>query len=307
MPEDRRSQSGTHEDRGRSGGAIAAPKPIIIIRKKKKHAAHVHHGGSWKIAYADFVTAMMAFFLLLWLISSPDKTKLQGLAQYFSAQPAAVESVAGGNGTMGGEAVGNASAAQSGSPSVNSQNSEAEDQSKSSDKSRNGDAMRPDATLRVLAEELRISFEQAQNKDKLTNQTSLKQDRSGLRISLVDTAQRPMFRPGTADMYPYAKDLVQLIASRIMKGSYRVAIEGHTDGLGGGGPGNWKLSGDRAEAARQVLVGAGFAQDRIAEVDALAGTQPAYPDDPNRPENRRIVIVVLSEAAAFPDDLTFKR
>lgn len=306
MPDERRTRSGTVEDRGKPGGAIAQ-RPIIIIRKKRKHGSHAHHGGSWKIAYADFVTAMMAFFLLLWLISSPDKTKLQGLAQYFSAQPAAVESVAGGNGTMGGEAVGNASAAQSGSPAANVQSSQSEDQSKSDEKARKGDAARPDATLRVLAEELRISFEQAQNKDKVTSQTSVKQDRSGLRISLVDTAQRPMFRPGTASMYPYAKDMLSLIASHIMKGSYRVAIEGHTDGLGGGSASNWKLSGDRADAARQVLVDAGFAQDRIAEVDALAGTEPAYPDDPNRPENRRIVIVVLSEPAAFPADLTFKR
>lgn len=284
-----------------------AKPEVIVIRRKVKVDGGGHHGGSWKIAYADFVTAMMAFFLLLWLLSSPDKAKLEGIAQYFSAQPAAIEATAGGNGTLGGDAVSHTNAASSGSPSTNSETANDESKAESAEKKHKGDASRPDAALRVLAEELKISFQTVANKAKTTNQTSIKQDREGLRISLVDSTSRPMFRPGTAELYPYAVDAIRLITSRILNGSYRVAIEGHTDAVGGDSDANWRLSGDRANAARRVMAAAGLGRDRMAEVTALAGTDPAYPDDPNRAENRRIVIVILSEPSSYPEDITFKR
>lgn len=279
----------------------------IIIRKKRRAHDSQHHGGSWKIAYADFVTAMMAFFLLLWLLSTPDKERLEGLADYFSSTPTALEVNSGSDGMMTGQVVRSSGASQNGSSASKANKDSSETQGESAeDKSRNADANRPDTVLRVLADELRLSLEQVSDKIPATKQVSVKEDRKGLRISLVDTESRPMFRSGTADLYPYAVDVLRHIAAKTMKGGYRIAIEGHSDGVGGGSDLNWRLSGDRAQAARKVMLEAGFGSDRIAEVAALGNNEPLFPEDPSRAENRRIVIVVLSEPAAYPQDLTFR-
>jgi len=131
-------------------------------------------------------------------------------------------------------------------------------------------------------------------------------DRDGVRISLMDTAQRPMFVGATAVLNPFARAMLGEIARKLSKSGAQIAIEGHTDAIGGQSDANWRLSADRALAARSAMVAAGLTTDRFAEVVALAGTQPVYPGEPSRPENRRITIVALGAAPALPSDPSFK-
>ena len=269
-------------------------EPTIVIRKVRKKGADAHHGGAWKVAYADFVTAMMAFFMLLWLISSPDKEKLKGLAEYFTPEePHAVGSNGAEAGTGGQSAKTNASSGQAA-------------QQPATGTSRGATADVPDASMRVIAAELRVVLDSMPEARELKDSVQLESSREGLRINLTDTAQRPMFRGPTAELNDYARNMLSSIARRLVKSPARIAIEGHTDSVGGQSDTNWRLSGDRAQAARSAMIGAGLTPDRFSEVVALAGTQPIYPDQPDRAENRRITIVVLAEAPALPRDVNFQ-
>ena len=272
----------------------------IVIRKIKK-AAHGHHGGAWKVAYADFVTAMMAFFMLLWLISNPDKQRLKGLAEYFS--PAA-PSAAGGDAPgdvpgMGGrpQRTNSDNATSKGQPTMNVATGGA---------AHGGTANVPDASLRVLAQEMRVALESLPQDDAAKQGIRIEESRDGLRISLADTSSRSMFRSDTAELNGFARELLGRVAAKLANSGAQIAIEGHTDGTGGQSETNWRLSGERALAARQAMIAAGLTPDRFAEVVALAGTRPVYPDQPNRPENRRITVVALGDAPVLPSDSSFR-
>lgn len=278
----------------------ANERPIVIRRIKK--VAGGHHGGAWKVAYADFVTAMMAFFMLLWLISNPDKQKLKGLAQYFSPAVAAGQgqpSAAGnmdGNGARAGAGAGQSAASQ-GQPTP---------PSATNGNTRGGTAQVPDASLRVMATELRValdSMSEAQGKQNL----QVEQAPDGMRVTLMDTDKQSMFRSDTAELNPFARELLAKVAAKLIKVGSPIAIEGHTDGAGGAqSDRNWNLSGERALAARSALIAAGLTADRISETIAKGASQPVYPDQPNRPENRRITIVLQAGASSLPNDVSFK-
>lgn len=279
------------------------PRPIIV-RRVKKVSGGGHHGGAWKVAYADFVTAMMAFFMLLWLLSSPDKERLKGLAEYFSPSTASsspgetIESLAGERPGLGGRTA----RAQSDNPQTNGQPTA---KAATAGAARGGTASVPDASLRILAEELRVLLQPTPSDQSTARNTAVAQSREGIRLSLMDAPGRSMFRPGTAELNDYARALLNRVAAKLAPGGYPIAIEGHTDGVGGQSDANWRLSGERALAARAALVGGGVLPDRFSEVVALADTQPVYPDQPDRPENRRITIVLLAEASALPQDVGF--
>jgi len=274
------------------------PRPIVI-RKVRKVAAAAHHGGAWKVAYADFVTAMMAFFMLLWLISSPDKEKLKGLAAYFSPAPPTASAM-NSPGETPGEG-GRTRRAQADSKQASGQPAA---EPATTGTSRGGTAAIPDSSMRVIAEELRIAIDSADSRD--NPEVRIEQSRDGVRISLMDSARRSMFQGSTANLNDHARNLLTGIAGKLRKSGSRIAIEGHTDSIGGLSDANWRLSGDRALAARRALVGAGLTPDRFSEVVALAGSQPLYPDQPDRPENRRITVVVLAESPALPSDVSFQ-
>ncbi|WP_426265876.1 flagellar motor protein MotB [Sphingomonas sp. LHG3443-2] len=277
----------------------AAPNQRPIVIRKVKKVVGGHHGGAWKVAYADFVTAMMAFFMLLWLLSSPDEQKLKGLAEYFSPSTSA-----------SGEA-GESMAAASSGPASQSKLTDPSQAPAGGSPSRSpaatagaqsgGSASVPDPTLRIVAEELKLLLQPTSTPLAERQTIQMEQNREGLRISLMDDMRRSMFRPGTAELNTYARFMLAEVAKRITKTELRVAIEGHTDNVGGSATGNWQLSSARALAARSALVDAGFPAPRIAEVVALADTQPVYPDQPGRPENRRITIVLLAEGSPLPD------
>ncbi|WP_010545186.1 flagellar motor protein MotB [Sphingomonas elodea] len=273
-------------------------RPIIV--KKVKKVAGGHHGGAWKVAYADFVTAMMAFFMLLWLLANPDKDRLKGLAKYFSptiadsAPATPVSNTAPGAGGPTRRSEADPSAAK-GTPTF---------EVTTSGSARGGTADVP-ATMRVMASELMVALEATPQSQGKKN-TDVKQDRDGLRITLMDTDQQPMFRANTAELNPYARMLLAKIASKIATVGAQIAIEGHTDGAGGQSDANWLLSGQRALAARSALIAGGVTPDRFAEVVAMGATQPVYPDQPNRAENRRISIVLKGQTSALPSDSSFK-
>ncbi|WHU04746.1 MULTISPECIES: flagellar motor protein MotB [unclassified Sphingomonas] len=275
-------------------------RPIIIKRVKK--VAGGHHGGAWKVAYADFVTAMMAFFMLLWLIANPDKQRLKGLAAYFSptvSDTAPSTPVMGTSEGAGGQArrSSNDSSRANGTPTTEAATSGA---------ARGGTANVPDTSMRVLASELQVALDSVPQ-DQGRKSVAIQPDRDGMRITLMDTDKQSMFRAGTAELNPFARSLLAKTAAKLAQSGGQIAIEGHTDASGGGqSDANWQLSGARALAARQAMIASGMTADRFAEVVAMGGTRPVFPDQPDRPENRRITIVLKAEASSLPTDSSFK-
>lgn len=276
----------------------------IVIRRVKKVVGGGHHGGAWKVAYADFVTAMMAFFLLLWLISSPDKEQLKGLAEYFTPAPpnapqanGATSGASESPGT-GGYTQRNMSDSRrsSGVPAMNAT---------SPGVARGGSAELPSAALRVLAQELKVALD-AVPQDAMAP-TSMMTDvgRDELRVSLTDTDKQSMFQGNSATLNAYGRNVLTRVANKLRDVAVNIAVEGHTDGKGGDNDGNWQLSGARALAARNALIAGGVPSDRFRQVVAMANTRPVYPDQPDRPENRRITIVLLADKAALPNDSSF--
>jgi len=283
--------------------SISPNQRPIVIRKIKKVSGGGHHGGAWKVAYADFVTAMMAFFMLLWLIGNPDKQQLKGLAEYFS--PASASSGTAASGDTPGDSVGAGGRTRTyadnriptGTPAMNAATAGA---------SRGGTANVPDASLRALAQELRVAIDSVPDAEQAKQNVALESDSDGLRITLMDSAKRSMFRGGTAQLNDFAREMLAHVAAKLAKSGAGIAIEGHTDGAGGSGDANWRLSGERALAARGAMVAAGMTADRFSQIVALADTQPVYPDQPDRPENRRITLVVKGEASSLPTDASFR-
>jgi chemotaxis protein MotB len=290
----------------------------ILIKKVKKVAAHGHHGGAWKVAYADFVTAMMAFFLLMWLINTTDPEQKRGIAEYFA--PASVsESTSGSGGILGGTALGDDGAKGSGSMSVITQLApEAppdapEDAGQSSNLAaaseaelREEIARREAADFASAAESLRQAMQSMPELAELSKQLIIDQTPEGLRIQLVDQEGRSMFDNASARPNPRAQLLLRAVARVINQLPNRISITGHTSAAVGSsrasGANDWALSSNRANASRLILQAAGVDADRVYQVSGKAGSDPLYPDDPSLAGNRRISIVLLREAPVLPTD-----
>jgi chemotaxis protein MotB len=274
-------------------------QPIIV--KKVKKGGHAVHGGAWKIAYADFVTAMMAFFLLMWLLGSTTEGDKKGIADYFQS-PLKV-ALGGGSGS------GDSSHVVKGG---------GEDLTRSTGQVRRGDVQASRNTInlhKLKAEQLRAEVarleglkEQVEAKlsgnprlDALKSQIRLDMTRDGLRIQIVDEGNRPMFASGSAVVQPYMRELLREIGSVLTEVPNKLTLEGHTDSLpfGGGAAGysNWELSSDRANASRRELMGGGLGEDRMLRVQGLAASTPLDPKDPVAPQNRRISIIVMNRDA----------
>jgi chemotaxis protein MotB len=274
-------------------------QPIIIKRVKK--GGHAAHGGAWKIAYADFVTAMMAFFLLMWLLGSTAEGDKKGIADYFGS-PLKI-AMAGGAGA------GDASSIIKGG---------GQDLTRTSGQVKRGDVQAPDHSYNLKAlkaeqrrietarlEELKTTIEDKLGaSDKLralSSQIRLDMTRDGLRIQIVDDRNRPMFDSGSAVVKPYMRELLQAIGEVLGEVPNLLTLEGHTDAqpFAGGerGYSNWELSADRANASRRELMMGGLAERRILRVQGLAYSQPFTPDDPAAPANRRISIIVMNRDA----------
>jgi len=289
----------------------------IVIKKVKKVVGGGHHGGAWKVAYADFVTAMMAFFLLMWLINTTDPEQKRGIAEYFA--PASVSATTSGSGgILGGTALGDDGAKSAGSMSVMEQMapeapmdpSEAGASSNlaaaSEQELRDEIAAREAAEFASAAESLRQAMQRMPELAELSKQLIVDQTPEGLRIQLVDQEGRSMFEQNSARPNGRAQVLLQAVARVINQLPNRISISGHTSAEAGSGrasvPGDWPLSSARADASRQVLQRAGVDPDRVYSVAGKAGSDPLYPDDPSLAGNRRIAIVLLREAPVLPTD-----
>jgi chemotaxis protein MotB len=284
--------------------------PTIIIKKIKKGGHGGHHGGAWKVAYADFVTAMMAFFLLMWLINTTSPEQKRGIADYFA--PASVsETTSGSGGILGGAALASSGSKSSGSKDVIEalapeapQN--VTDTGQSQNQSQNSSAGTQDkadeAALTSAAQSLKQAMQDMPELTELSKQIIVDQTPEGLRVQLVDQEGRSMFKEGSAEPNDRAKVLLQAVAKVINKLPNRITIAGHTSADAGGvkPTSDWALSSARADASRQILQDAGVDADRVYQVAGKAASDPLYPDDPLLPGNRRITIVLLREAPVLP-------
>ena len=256
-------------------------QPIIIKRVKKGHARH--HGGAWKVAYADFVTAMMAFFLVMWLVSQGPETTA-AVAGYFR-DPGVFDH------GRGGAVVGHAD----GGPGVEPV-------------SRAGEgASRADraawAALQRTAERIESALEKVPEFAELRGQIDVRMTAEGLRIELMESAQTGFFDSGSAEMYDTAREILRVITGELVRLDSPVVFEGHTDDRPygpGAAYGNWELSTDRANAARRVLETAGFPVRRVLGVRGYADTQPRVTEDPSDARNRRVSIVVRVQTDGGP-------
>ncbi len=285
----------------------------ILIRKIKKSGDGGHHGGAWKVAYADFVTAMMAFFLLMWLINTTSPEQKRGIADYFA--PASVsETSSGAGGILSGSALGNDGSKSSGSSDV------IEELAPSSRTPNNGDsregakaqtfadqidpsqAKAEEAAFQSAAQSLRQALQDLPELAELSKNIIIDETPEGLRIQLVDQEGRSMFNANSVQPNDRAKLLLRAISKVINQLPNRISIYGHTSANlnGAKSESDWPLSSGRANAARQILQSSGVDPDRVYQVSGKAGSEPLYPDDPTLPGNRRIAIVLLREAPVLP-------
>ena len=282
----------------------------IVIKKVKKGGGAGHHGGAWKVAYADFVTAMMAFFLLMWLINTTSPEQKKGIADYFA--PASVsETTSGAGGILGGTALGEDGAKSAGSEQIIEQTAPtAPDSQQTGAIKPKGQATDQDASvaddkdssaLDSAAESLKQALQDMPELAELSKQILVDQTPEGLRIQLIDQEGRSMFVENSAKPNDRARILLRAVSKVINQLPNRVSIAGHTSSTPGvRNPADWPLSSARADASRQILQAAGVDGDRIYQVAGKAASEPLYPDDPTLPGNRRITIVLLREKPVLP-------
>ncbi len=281
---------------------------VVIIKRKKGGAHDDHHGGAWKIAYADFVTAMMAFFLLMWLLGSTSKGDLNGIAEYFNT-PLSV-AITGGSrsGTANSVLDGGAMSLLKTVPAA-ANVSPKSSQDKSTQQANRVKQL--DEDVKRLTE-LKSKIESLINLNpKLSpfkNQIKLDMTSEGLRIQIIDAQNRPMFDSGSSTLESYTKDILDQLGVVLNDVENHVSIAGHTDSLaytgGANGYSNWELSSERANAARRELINGGMNAQKVLQVRGLSDALPLDPTDPSAPGNRRISIVVLNkqtEEAFFRD------
>jgi chemotaxis protein MotB len=293
---------------------MAVGEAPIIIKKIKKGGHAAHHGGAWKVAYADFVTAMMAFFLLMWLINTTSPEQKRGIADYFA--PASVsETTSGSGGILGGTSLSNDGSKGSGSrdvvealapeaPPNETDPGQSPNPKAAGDPAQAAQEKAEEAAFASAAQSLRQAMQQMPELAELSKQILIDQTPEGLRIQLVDQEGRSMFKENSAQPNDRARVLLRAVAKIINQLPNRVSISGHTSASPGGlkPAGDWTLSANRAESSRQVLQGAGVDPDRIYQVAGKATSDPLYPDDPMLAGNRRIAIVLLREAPVLPPD-----
>lgn len=278
-----------------SANEDAAPRPLIV-RKVMVAAEAGHHGGAWKVAYADFVTAMMAFFLLLWLLGATDENKRKGLADYFT--PTLVKTKqesAGADGLLGGSSITDVdsypnAAGQTGTRTITIPRDAAGGPKEG--------ASAATAAVRHKAMQERIEARLGADRGlrRLLKQVRVVPTPEGVRIDLVDDADFSMFALGTTLLEPEAERLLAAIAASVADDPAALVVRGHTDGLRYKAPlvaNNWSLSAGRAEATRQALMRSGIAEERFNRIEGVADRELLIADAPLDPRNRRISILLL--------------
>ncbi len=283
---------------------MAEQQPIIV--KKIIKGGHGHHGGAWKVAYADFVTAMMAFFLLLWLLNASSQEQLEGISNYFA--PVSVsQSTSGAGGVLGGTAMAPDGAQQSETVSAAVTMDLPPPQAGEGLQESDEDVSEDEAD-KVLREQEEEQFKKAEEQFQgaLKNLPELKQlakglkidsTPEGLRIQIIDQEGLAMFPRGGAQMFEHTRKALGLVAKVIEKMPQDISITGHTDATkfadGRTGYTNWELSADRANASRRALIDVGLKPERLSRIVGAAEKEPYDNENPANPSNRRIAIVLL--------------
>ena len=235
---------------------MADKQPIIVIKRKSQHGGH--HGGAWKVAYADFVTAMMALFIVLWLLNT-SKQLQEAIGGYFK-DPTGTSKMVGTNLSGAGE---------------------------------NFDLSKKN--IIKLKEELEKAVRKVSNFDKLKNQITMTVTAEGLRIELVETEKGTFFDIGSKEPNGDGRGLLIALANELGKFPNKLSIEGHTDSKpysGAIGYSNWDLSSDRANATRKLIQANGVRSDQVSQIRGFADQFLKYPKDPDNPANRRISMIV---------------
>lgn len=272
-------------------------QPIIVKRVKK--VAGGHHGGAWKIAFADFATAMMAFFLVMWLMTSATPEQKKAISGYFqdpigfteSASPYAID--LGGTPTPAPERTLNPDISET-------PESQPDETGVSTDQIETLAEKMEQERLELLLQELQNKVEENPELQRFKDQILFEITQDGLRIQIMDAENRPMFALGSANLQPYFEDILLAMADTIRAVPNKISISGHTDAkpfAGRGDFGNWELSSNRANAARRALVAGGYPDEQVARVVGYASSALFDREDPFNPVNRRIDIVVLTKKA----------
>ena len=275
-------------------------QPIIV--KKIKKSGHAVHGGAWKIAYADFVTAMMAFFLLMWLLGSTSECDKKGLSDYFSA-PLKV-SMQGGTGAGASNSILPGGGKDLTEKTGQTLRGSADDPMKRrmDEEAAKADVARQDARrIASLRAKIEAMITASPRLNEYRSQIRLETTPDGLQIQIVDDQNRPMFDSGSALVKPYMRDILREIGAALSGVENRISLAGHTDnkpyGNGDRGYSNWELSADRANASRRELVAAGMPDERLGRVVGLAASNLLDTQNPGAPMNRRITLTVLTREA----------
>ena len=313
---------------------MAEPGTTIIIKKIKKSAGHAAHGGAWKVAYADFVTAMMAFFLLLWLLGSTSEEQRSGLADYFTPVTLSSSTNSGAGGMLGGQTLATDGAAISNLTNLGvtvtlpstldedeeqldpDSDSEAMKKRREIDGNAEEEALDPDQlktealrkeiqsrqddAFTEAMEELRFAISSNPELSALAQNVVMDVTQEGLRIQLVDQQGTSMFPSGSSEMFGRTEEMINQVVNTISSLDNEISIKGHTDSTpfhsDDGKYTNWELSTDRALASRRAMVKAGLDSSRITQVVGKADTDPYVVEEPTSPQNRRISIILLRDA-----------
>jgi chemotaxis protein MotB len=288
-------------------------RPIIV--KKIKKTAGGHHGGAWKIAYADFVTAMMAFFLLMWLIGSTSKEQKEGISEYF--QTPLMVALTGGTAVGASDTLiknggGKDFTKKSGQvkkidgPDGKKTKIDAEEAKKALEKEEK-------VKLEELKKKIETAINDSPNLSKFKNQLLLDVTSDGLRVQIVDEQNRAMFNSSKADMQPYAKQILQELAKTLNDVPNKISLSGHTDATpypdGEKSYSNWELSADRANASRRELIAGGMDESKIVRVVGLSSASLFNKENPFDATNRRISMIIMNKQAeenALSDDGALK-
>ncbi|HBI67511.1 MAG TPA: motility protein MotB [Massilia sp.] len=271
-------------------------RPIIVKRIKK--SAGGHHGGAWKIAYADFVTAMMAFFLLMWLLGSTAKGDLDGISEFFKTPLKVAMSGGSGSGDSSSVIQGGGTDLTRRNGQVKKGDTPPEHKTYDLNAAKAQVERAEGERLRGLKARLESIIDANETLKKYKNQLLLDITSEGLRIQIVDEQNRPMFALAKATLQPYTDDILHVLGMVLNDVPNRIGLSGHTDSTpyySDAGYSNWELSADRANASRRALVQGGLADDKILRVVGLAAAAPLDRADPFNPINRRISIIVMNK------------
>ena len=306
-------------DKPAEEAAPAALAPVIVVKKVMDDGHGGAHGGAWKIALADMMTAMMAFFLLMWLLGAANADQRKSIADYFkptSHSNITMSSLAGSNGILGGRSIIDPdgfpfSAKQTAAMERLTPRSEGgpteNDPSPNSTERANPDVVSEAEKKQIIEEadkaafdklekEMKERLEQNPKLENLKEQVKFVREKDGLRIEIIDKADFAMFALGTTRLLPRAQTLLDEVAKSLGSMPNKVAVRGHTDSVAFANTenrNNWSLSAERAEATRQLVEKSGVKSNRFARIEGVADTAPYNPNDPLDARNRRISITVL--------------